>query len=143
MAVSPPMPVAPPPSQCPVFAVPPAFAPFSRHTEIRPVGSARPFRGGPEPELLAWLRLTDDDLPPDEARLVRLMDALAPSYAAVLDAPTPIPSVTFTVTPGHGLPAAMSPWVLLRARTSACGRDGWLLERLDAWAPDGTHLGSA
>jgi hypothetical protein len=71
------------------------------------------------------------------------MDALAPSYAAVLDAPVPIPSVTFTVTPGHGLPAATSPWLLLRAHTGLCGHDGWLLERLDAWASDGAHLGSA
>lgn len=142
MPVAPQMPAAPPPSQCPVFTVPPAFVPFSRHTEIRPVGSARPFRGGSEPELLAWVRLVDDDLPPDEARLVVLMDALAPSYAAVLNAPVAIPSVTFTVTPGSGLRTATSPWLLLRARTDACGREGWLLERLDAWSPDGAHLGS-
>ncbi|MFT3812236.1 MAG: thioesterase family protein [Acidovorax sp.] len=140
MPVAPHMPAVPPPLQCPVFA--PALAPFSRHTEIRPVGSARPFGGGPAPELLAWLRLVDDDLPPDGARLAVLMDALAPSYSAVLEEPVAIPTVAFTVTPGSGLATAASPWLLLRARTDACGHDGWLLERLDAWAPDGAHLGS-
>ncbi|MFT3802585.1 MAG: thioesterase family protein [Burkholderiaceae bacterium] len=141
-ALAPPMPAAPPPSECPVFTVPGAFAPFSRHTEIRPVGSARPFGGGAEPELMAWLRLVGDERPPDEARLVLLMDALAPSYAAVLDTPVAMPTLSLSVMPGCDLAAAASPWLLLRARTDACGRDGWLRERLDAWAPDGTYLGS-
>lgn len=142
MRVVPRMPAVPSPSQCPVLAVLPAFAPFSRHTEIRPVGSARPFSGGLEPELVAWLRLVDDDRPANEVRLVVLMDALAPSYAAVLHKPIAMPTVTFTVTPGSGIAKATSPWVLLRARTDMC-RHGWLLERLDCWTPDGEHLGSA
>nr|WP_298207863.1 acyl-CoA thioesterase domain-containing protein [Acidovorax sp.] len=142
-AIAPRMPVVPPPSQCPVFTVPNEFVPFARHTEIRPVGKVRPFSGAVEPELIAWLRLVDDDLPPDDARLIVLMDGLAPSYAAVLHAPVALPTVTFTVTPGSGLALASSPWVLLHARTDVCRRDGWLLERLDAWTPDGAHLGSA
>ncbi|MFT3777648.1 MAG: thioesterase family protein [Ottowia sp.] len=142
-AIAPPMPAAPPSLQCPIFTVPPEFVPFARHTEIRPVGSARPFGGAAEPELIAWLRLVDDDLPPDEARLIVLMDALAPSYAAILRTPVPIPTVTFTVTPSSDLAQATSPWVLLRARTDTSRRDGWLLERLDAWTPDGAHIGSA
>jgi hypothetical protein len=141
-SVSPEMPSAPPADQCPVFHVPLEFVPFARHTEIRTVGSARPYGGGAEPELLAWVRLTDDDLPPDDARLVVLMDALAPSYSAIFSTPVAIPTVTLTVAPGNGLAAASSPWVLLRARTDICRSDGWLLERLDAWAPDGAHLGS-
>lgn len=140
--VAAPMPSAPPPSDCPTFTVPPEFVPFARRTEIRPVGNARPFIGGPKPELIAWLRLVDDDAPPDEARLVVLMDSLAPSYGAVLSAPVPIPTVTFSVTPGTGLTGAKSPWILLRARTESAGRNGWLVERLDAWGPDGAHLGS-
>lgn len=140
---APAVPEVPPPSQCPVFRVPLEIAPFSRHTEIRPVGLVRPFGGHATPELLAWLRLVDDDLPPTAARLMVLMDALAPSYAAVLHKPMAIPSVTFTVTPGSGLKDVASPWVLLRARTDACGADGWLLERMDAWSEDGAHLGSA
>jgi acyl-CoA thioesterase len=142
-AIVPRMPAAPPPSQCPVFIIPPEFVPFARQTEIRPVGKVRPFSGSSEPELIAWLRLVDDDLPPDDVRLIVLMDALAPSYAAVLHTPVALPTVTFTVTPGSGLAQASSPWILLRARTDSRRRDGWLLERLDAWAPEGAHLGSA
>jgi hypothetical protein len=137
------MPEAPPPAECPTFTVPPEFVPFAGRTEIRPVGPARPFAGGKEAELVAWLRLVDDDLPPDEARLLVLMDSLAPSYAAVLSSPVPVPSITFSVAPGAGLLTATSPWMLLRARTEVASRDGWLTERLDAWAPDGAHLGSA
>ncbi|WP_218834765.1 thioesterase family protein [Burkholderia ubonensis] len=143
LPVTPTMPTVPPPAQCPIFTIPPDFVPFARHTEIRPVGPARPFSGGAEPELMAWLRLVDNDLPPDEARLIVLMDSLAPSYAAVLEIPMVIPTVTFTVAPGDGLTTVTSPWVLLRARTHACRRDGWLREQLDAWAPDGAYLGSS
>lgn len=140
--VASPMPKVPGPSDCPTYTVPPELVPFARRTEIRPVGDARPFAGGPEPELVAWLRLVDDDLPPDAPRLIVLMDCLVPSYAALLSAPAPIPTVTFTVTPGTGLAAASSPWILLRARTAIAGSDGWLVERLDAWDQQGRHLGS-
>jgi hypothetical protein len=141
-AVATPMPPAPPPLDCPIYTVPAWLVPFARRTEVRPIGAARPFGGAREPELAAWVRLVDDDLPPDDARLVVLMDSLAPSMAAVLATPTAIPTVTFTVTPGGGLSTATSPWVLLRARTGAARADGWHVERLDAWAPDGAHLGS-
>lgn len=137
------MPSVPPPMDCAPFTGFARMAPFSVHTEIRPVGAARPFGGCAEPELGAWLRLIDDPLPPDAVRLVVLLDSLAPSHAAVLREPVPIPTVTFTVTPGAGLAQARSPWVLVRARTDLSRGDGWLLERLDAWAPDGAHLGSA
>jgi len=139
---SPSAPPAPPPEDCPVFTIPPEFVPFARHTEIRPVGPARPFTGADEPELVAWLRLAGDETPPDETRLVVLMDSLAPSYAAVLTAPVPIPTVALSVRPGPALAEASSPWVLLRARTLTATADGWVDEALDAWAPDGSHLGS-
>ena len=45
--------------------------------------------GGPTPELVAWIRLVADDEPPDELRMITLIDALAPSYAAVMTAPAP------------------------------------------------------
>lgn len=140
---APSMPDVPPPSACPVFKPPTEFVPFTQHVEIRPVGPELPCSGGAEPVLMAWLRVVDDDAPPDPVRLMVLMDSLAPSYSVVLTRLIPIPTVTFTVTPGSGLASADSPWILLRAHTDLCLSDGWLLERLDAWAPNGAHLGSA
>lgn len=141
--LAPPAPAAPAPTECEVFAIPPAFVPISEQVEIRPVGRNRPFSGGAAPELTAWIRLVEDDTPPDLPRLLFLLDALAPSYAAVLSRPRPIPTIELSVRPGDGLPHATSPWVLLAARTSTASADGWIDERVDAWTPDGRHLGTA
>lgn len=134
-------PEAPPPSECPVYTIPAEFVPFARHTEIRPVGPNRPFEGGREPELAAWIRLLADDEPPDAFRLVVLMDSLAPSYAAVLDAPVAIPTIEFTVRPTRAT-GETSPWILLHTRT--LDADGvWVDEQINAWSPDGVLLATA
>lgn len=98
-----------------LFAIPPEFVPISTFMEIRPVGHNRPYAGCPEPELTAWIRLTEDDQPPDAYRFLLLMDALAPSYAAVLTDLQLIPTVELTVRPGQELQHASSPWILLHA----------------------------
>lgn len=154
-------PAAPPPEQCEIYAIPPEFVPISAFMQIRPVGPNRPYAGGREPELTAWIRLLEDERPPDLLRFVLLMDALAPSYAAVLSDLVFIPTVELTVRPGgalartgalaqagsltqaDALARAGSPWVLLRARTHAADADGWNEETIEAWGPDGSHLGSA
>ncbi|QIP84220.1 thioesterase family protein [Streptomyces sp. Tu 2975] len=141
--VAPAAPTAPPPDECEVFAIPPEFVPISASMQIRPVGSARPYAGGPDPELIAWVRLLEDDNAPDVLRFVFLMDALAPSYAAVLSQLVLVPTVELTVRPGAGLAKASSPWILLRARTLAASAGGWINEQIDAWDPDGTYLGAA
>jgi hypothetical protein len=125
------------------YTVPPEFVPSSVHVEIRPVGSALPYTGGTSPELTAWIRLVEDDEAPDLLRLVFLLDALAPSYSAVLTEPVPIPTVQLTAHPGPGLSRASSPWVLLRAVTRSADENGWIDESIDAWGRDGLHLGSA
>ena len=141
--VAPSAPVAPPPQDCEVFAIPPEFVPISTSMEIRPVGPARPYAGGSEPELIAWVRLLEDDDPPDVLRSVFLMDALAPSYTAVLSQLVLVPTVELTVRPAAGLATASSPWILLRARTLAASAGGWIDEQIETWGPDGTHLGTA
>jgi len=75
--------------------------------------------------------------------MIMLMDALAPSYAAILTAPQPIPMVELTVRCADGLAGTTSPWILLRASTTWASADGWLNEHIDAWDPAGTHLASA
>jgi len=139
--VAPPRPAVPPPDDCPPFVIPPEFVPFAQKTEIRIAGAARPFTGAPEAELTAWLRLVEDDVPPDDGRLIVLMDSLPPAYSVMLTELVPIPTVTFTVTPAAGLARASSPWVLFRARAGAVNADGWQFEHTDAWGPDGTYLG--
>jgi hypothetical protein len=141
--VAPPMPPVPGPEHRDVFTIPPEFVPFAAHTEIRPATDTLPFSGSPEPELVAWIRLVEDERPPDLPRLITLLDALAPSYAAVLDDLALAPTVELTVVPADGLVLARSPWVLLRAVTRAVTASGWIDEVIDAWSPDGTHLGSA
>jgi hypothetical protein len=141
--VAPPPPAAPSPADCAVFSVPPEFAPISAYLEIRPVGPNRPYAAGAEPALTAWARLREDDHPPGTGRLILLMDALAPSYAAILSTLAPIPTVEMTVRPSENLPLASSPWVLLHAQTHAASADGWIDEEIQAWGPDGAHLGSA
>lgn len=135
-------PIAPPPGRCPRFDVPVEFVPITRYLEVRPVGLARPYAGGTVAQLIAWLRLVEDDEPPDVLRLIFLADALAPSYAAVLSAPTAVPTLELTVRPGAGLDACRSPWVLLRATTTSASA-GWIDERIDVWGLEREHLGSA
>jgi hypothetical protein len=141
--VEPVAPAASPPDDLEVFAIPTEFAPVGAHTEIRPVGPNRPYAGGAEPELTAWVRLVEDDRAPDLPRFVFLMDALAPSYAAVLSTLAAVPTVEFTVRPAAALAGADSPWVLLHAATIAAGPGGWVSERIAAWDPAGVFLGWA
>ena len=147
MSAGPPLaplsPPAPPPESCEVFEIPPEFVPISVFWQIRPVGANRPYAGGTEPELTAWVRLLEDEEPPDVHRLILLMDALAPAYAAILPSLRLIPTVELTVRPGAGVATASSPWVLLRARTRSADASGWNEEIIDAWDPAGVHLGSA
>lgn len=141
--VAPQAPVAPPPEECDVFTIPPEFVPISAHMQIRPVGPNRPYAGGTDPELTAWVRLLEDDDPPDDRRFILMMDALAPSYAAILSKLQLIPTVELTVRPSGELTAAPSPWILLRARTRTASAGGWVDEEIHAWGRNGEYLGSA
>ncbi len=143
VAAGPQMPAAPPAEVLERFTIPRDVLPFAAHTEVRPVGDARPFAGGEVAELTAWVRFVDDDRAVDELRMVVLMDCLAPSIAAVMPSMTAVPTIELGVHLTPAVQAATSPWVLLRARTDQAAGDGWTSERLDAWAPDGTHLATA
>ncbi|WP_198653663.1 thioesterase family protein [Actinocorallia populi] len=128
-----PAPAVPGPERCERLVVPPETMPVASHLDIRPAGPALPRSGGTAPVRTAWIRLTEDDTPPDFRRLVFLLDVPAPSR----------PTVQLTAHPGLGLSRASSPWVLVRAATRPAAGDGWTDERVDAWGPDGLHLGSA
>jgi hypothetical protein len=51
-----------------------------------------------------------------------------------------VPTIEFTVRPTGAVPP--TPWILLRAHTRAVS-GSWVDEQLDAWATDGSYLGSA
>lgn len=140
--MAPPMPACAPPTECDEFAMPTEFVPFGAFIEIRPTTPDRPYAGGDDAHLAAWIRLRDDPAPVDLLRLVILLDALAPSAAATMTDLIAFPTVDFSIRPAAGVHTATSPWMLLDARSSVTA-DGWVDESLDAWAPDGTHLASA
>jgi hypothetical protein len=140
---SPDRPWSPPIEETDRLEMPGHLLPFFDHTEIRPLGDTRPFAGGDGAELVAWVRLVDDDQPVDELRLVVLMDCLAPALSAVMPAMLPVPTIELSVHLTPAVATATSPWILLRARTEQAGDDGWCSERLEAWGPDGRFYGTA
>jgi hypothetical protein len=137
-------PDVPAPEKCDeTYLPPPDLVPIGKHYEIRPLGHTRPVSGGVDPVLLGWIRLTEDDEPPDRDRLVFIMDMMPPSSSVLMTDPIPVPTVEFSVRPTGVTPPEPSPWVLIRAETRQIGTGGWLDEHIDAWSPDGTHIASA
>lgn len=141
--VAPSMPDVPSPLICPPFHLPRSLVPFAGRTELRPAMDTRPLQKANSPVLTAWLRVKDDESAVDFFKLAFLMDALAPSYSAMLEEMVLIPTVTITMYPTNIQSATRSPWILLRAETQACTLDGWIDEQLHAWSEDGVFLGSA
>lgn len=121
-----------------LFNPPPSLVPVSEYYELRVTGTNRPFAGGTEARLTAWVRLTEDELPPDELRLIFLVDALAPSYAALLSAPQAIPTVELSAH--FSGERAVTQWVLVDAVTTVATPDGWITETINVWGEDGSHL---
>lgn len=141
--VAPEWPSVPPSDNLKRFAIPTGLVPIGQFLDVRPTDDIHPYAGGAQPVLTAWLRLTEDDKPPNPYRLIMLMDALAPSYAAILTTPQPVPTVELTVRCAEEILHVTSPWILLRATTTWASADGWLNEHLDAWDAAGTYLASA
>jgi hypothetical protein len=106
---------APPPLDCPRFALPPELVPFGQHVEIRPIDDARALAGGTEPGFDVWIRLTDPEGLTRAEQAVVLLDALPPGLFAVRTTPVLIPTAEFTV---HLAPFAESAWYRLRHRTT-------------------------
>jgi hypothetical protein len=141
---TPPAPRVSGPERYDVLEVNPEIMPFLSHVEIRPVRSL-PLAGADDPELAAWVRLTDDDKPPDACRLAALLDALPPSLVATLTEPMAIPTVELSFHVGPALTNATadgSPWAFVEASTRWALR-GWVSEEVRAWAPGGALLGVA
>ncbi|QBJ98117.1 thioesterase family protein [Rhodococcus sp. ABRD24] len=126
-------------SDAQLFEIPAEFVPISQRMEIRPATDTLPYSGSDTPELCAWIRLKDS-LANNDERVLLLADALAPSFSAVLSELRMVPTVAMSATMSEQVPAVDFDWVLVRARTTMAGRDGWVREVIDVWTEDGVHL---
>ena len=115
--------------------------PVLTQVELRPVGAIQLYAGAADPTMTAWMRIKGREAPVDPCSVIFFLDALPPSYIAVLTEPRPVPTLEFSAHVTSSVPT--SPWVLVRSRTVRAGEGGWLTESIDAWDPDGAHLGSA
>lgn len=113
--------------------------PFARHFEYRPTGFI-PFAGGSEPRAAGWVRLRDSGPLRDDAFVVAMADAWWPALFAVLRAPRPMATVTFTVDV-VGDCAGLDPDAPLfhDARTLSA-RVGYAPELRTLWGADGRLL---
>ena len=133
------MPDVPGPQDCEPLALPVELVPYGQHFEHRPATGALPFSGGDRAELVAWVRLRDDD-PLDAAALTVLVDAMPPALYGVVREPVVVPTVDLTVAYASGLDdQPRRGWVLVRIATRTAA-DGWCVDDSEVWAPDGTLL---
>lgn len=138
---APTMPDVPGPDSIPALHEVDGKVPVLSQVDLRPVGSIRPYSGATDPTMMAWLRVRGRAEPVDVRTLLFLLDALPPSYSAVLTQLRPVPTLEFSAHISARV--ASSRWVLVRARTVRAGEGGWVTELIDAWDSAGEHLGSA
>ncbi|MFH8339524.1 acyl-CoA thioesterase [Streptomyces sp. AM6-12] len=132
-------PVVPSPEDCPDAGFPAEMFPYAAHFETRMAGEERPFGGGTHPEMTAWLRLQDPDLPITAAALV-LLDAMPPAVYAAASELVAVPTAEYSVHFTDGLSfAKSSDWALVRVGTDQSS-DRWTVESSSLWNADGTLL---
>lgn len=141
--VSTPPPRVLPPERSPVVHLPADAVPFTQHLEVRNAGSTRPLGGGRTAQLLAWVRLLDGPVAPDEHTLV-LLDALPPALFAVLTRPLAIPTVSLSaqLTGRRSGAEDDGGWHLVRIDTEHSG-DGFAVDLSSVWDRRGSLLGAA
>ena len=115
--------------------------PVLSQVDLRPVGAIRPYAGAADPTMTAWMRVKGRDAPVDPCSVIFFLDALPPSYTAALTDLRPVPTLEFSAHVTASVPT--SPWVLVQSRTVRASSGGWVTELIDAWGPEGAHLGSA
>jgi hypothetical protein len=117
------------------------FVPIFERMEIRAATEELPYSGAAQPVLCGWVRLRDYVALNDE-RVMILIDALAPSYSAVLTELKAVPTVELSVQLSDGVIDAEFDWVLVRAQTTHIDARGFVRETIDVWAEGGRHLAS-
>lgn len=137
-----PAPDVPGPDGCAPVDLPVDVVPYTQHLELRPAAGTLPFAGGSVAEMVAWVRLIDDD-PLDTAALTVLADSMPPALYAIATTPVAVPTVELSMSYASGLDAApRRGWVLVRIATRTAA-DGWCVDDSNVWAPDGELLVSS
>lgn len=119
----------------------PGKPPVMQAVEVRPLETLQPYVGADHAVMTAWVRIRASAESATPHAVLFFLDALPPSYTTVLREERHVPTLELSahVTPRD----AVSPWVLVRARTEIARDGGWVTEVADAWDESGRHLGRA
>jgi acyl-CoA thioesterase len=79
--------------------VPELMAEFFTHFELRFVGAALPMSGAAEPDFGGWMRFAHPPTRFGDRELVTLADAWPPAIAPMLEGPTALSSIAWTLEP--------------------------------------------
>ena len=109
---------------------------FTQHIEMRWVAGGLPFSGVAQPRFRVLLRHREQ-VPVGEAHLIALADAIPPPGLAVLKAPVPASSLTWTLEMlGHEYDDAPGRWWRMDAEVTT-GGEGYLHQTATLFDPDG------
>lgn len=135
-----PPPAVPPVQDCRDAGFDPGPVPFIQHLEVRMAGDVRPFDGGTDPVLRAWIRLREPQFDAAETAVV-LLDSMPPALYALTTAPVPIPTAEFSVHLTDGLDGigGGDGWSLIEVRTEQAS-DTWSVDSSSLWDSTGTLL---
>lgn len=133
-----PLPQVKAPGQCPPFFRPNAGPRFSMQFEGVLAGHALPMSGSDDPDLLAWIRHRDPDMPDGDAGLIALADALPPAAMLMFPEPSPISTATWAMeflTDTY----ANRGWHLIQLIADHVG-DGYSSQHMNVWDESGRPL---
>jgi acyl-CoA thioesterase len=110
--------------------------PFSRFFEYRPLGPA-PYSRASEARCAGWIRARDPGLARDDAYVVAMADAYWPAALAVLAAPRPMATVSFTLELIDVVDDLDPDAPLYHRAYAPAAADGYTFETRELWGSDG------
>jgi len=121
------------PERCaPFIGADPATLAFVQHFDWRLAGGSRPMTPGADPDMLLWVRLREDDLPPSAVSLLALADAPPPAALVCFPAPAPISTMTWSVEVLDECVTTDDGWWLIRTAAQTI-RAGYSSQAMTIW----------
>ncbi len=136
------MPAVPEPVKCPPFFSWPNRPNFMEHFDGHLAGGQFPLSGHTPPEMLVWVRHTDQSAPDDFVRLIAAADALPPTAFAAFDEAVPISTMTWAIDILEPDLRNDTGWWLIH-NVAETIRDGYSAQTTLIWSPDGRPVLSA